>query len=126
MKSIGLMTAVLVMLVFTASFVIADSATLIWVDPTTRIDGTAFSAATDASRHTVYYSASPTLSTSSYTTKIDLSATATTYTVTTLPTGTTYFIVTISDKLNQESAPSNTGSKYVLPAKPAGCTLTVN
>jgi len=124
MKALRWVVPAVVILMLTVSMVMAGSGTLIWTDPTTRADGSVFNSATDALKHTLYYGLSSSVSPTNYDTKLDLGATTTTATLNTLPSGTTYAVVTITDKQNLESAPSNRASKYVPFSKPGTCSLS--
>jgi hypothetical protein len=91
----------------------ADTATLTWVAPRTKADG---SALRDLAGFRIYYG---TVS-GSYSASITVSnPAATTYTVRALPAGTYYFVVKAYDKRNVESAPSAEVSKTIRQDKPA-------
>lgn len=126
MKALKWAIPAVVISMLTVNMVMAGSGTLTWTDPTTRADGSTFNSATDALKHTVYLGVSSSLTSTSYDSKVDIGATATTYAVTSLPSGTTYAIVTITDKQNLESDPSNIVSKFIPFAKPRACTLQFN
>jgi hypothetical protein len=127
-KVVVVILSVLVLMMLVVGSVIAGSGTLLWTDPNMRADGvTPFNSATDALKHTVYYGLQSTITPTNYDTKVDLGATITSLTLTTLPAGaTTYAIVTITDKQNLESAPSNIASKTIPQSKPGSCSLQFN
>ena len=82
------------------------SATVSWVPPTQRTDGTPL---TDLTKYRVYYG----LSSTAMTTTSDVLAPATSKVFTPLATGTWFFNVHAIDSVGGESGPSNTGSKAV-------------
>lgn len=89
-----------------------DSATLIWVAPRTKADG---SALRDLAGFRIYYGTAS----GNYSASITVSnPAATTYTIRGLPTGTHYFVVKAYNKRNVESAPSAEVSKTIRQDQP--------
>jgi hypothetical protein len=90
-----------------ASAPAVGSATLTWIAPQTRADG---SALRDLAGYRIYYGTAS----RNYSTSITVSdPAATTYTIRDLPAGTYYFVVKAYDKSNAESAPSPEASKTI-------------
>lgn len=89
-----------------------DSATLSWVAPRTKADG---SALRDLAGFRIYYGAAS----GDYSASITVAnPAARTYTIRGLPAGTYYFVVKAYDKRNAESAPSAEVSKTIRQDKP--------
>lgn len=93
----------------TSSTVPTGSASLGWVAPTTRSDGTPLSLS-ELAGYTLYYGTSQ----GSYTDSIGIDDTyATSLTVTDLPVGTYYFVMTVRDTNGLESDYSGVASKQI-------------
>lgn len=89
-----------------------DSATLTWVAPRTKADG---SPLRDLAGFRIYYGTAS----GTYSASITVPNPATTtYTIRALPAGTYYFVVKAFDKRNAESAPSAEVSKTIRSDKP--------
>ncbi|MBS0394697.1 MAG: hypothetical protein JSR54_08730 [Proteobacteria bacterium] len=103
----GTNTATLPAFTITVTAASSGSATVSWVAPTTRTDGTPL---TNLAGFRVYYGTSP----GTYTTSITVAnPTVTSYVVSSLTSGTYYFVTTAYDTNGLESAYSAGGSKTI-------------
>jgi hypothetical protein len=110
---------ILALLLFSSS-ALAGTATVTWVAPTTREDGTAMSLSEIAS-YKIYYGNAP----GTYTTYITVPGSLTTAQIT-LGAGSWYFAATTVDTSGLESAYSGEATKTILkskPRSPSGLTI---
>ena len=120
-KTLGIFTAVLLIMSVTLAMAYTGTATLTWTPPTTFTDGTPLIPATDISSYKIYSGTSPGI----YGTPAIVTGGTTTTYMMTIGTGTTYFALSVVGMNGLESVKSSEVSKTITAPAPSGCSLSV-